>query len=109
MPIFTYRANSSFRHTAHPEIVPLLAKLRERTGLNIVVEERVFDKRTWFLRVQRVRRYSVFVEMESGEYQHLSFYRDREEDGYLSLGLQATSEIVVAFFHGWLNGLSNKP
>ena len=107
MPCCTYLGEQEFTWpTSDAELNSLLADIRERTGDDWRIAERI--ETVGVFRKQRFKRYTLYNHVGGPEFQIINFYRpDRADEPLSSINHYNDAGYVAAYLYGLLAGLAS--
>jgi len=101
MPAYTYLGQEEHTTpTKNTTLNGLLAEVRQATGEDWRIAERVFLHRRLLRKPREITLYELFVGTTASEFQAINFYREHD----WSINLVNSAELVAAYLHGLLAG-----
>lgn len=104
MPLCTWISDDSYTQpTTDGELNRLLAEVRNKTGDDWRISERIREEKRWFRRPRTVKHYCLFGPLGGIDFQVINFYRP---DLVVEWKASASDAgYVAAFLYGLLEGL----
>ena len=102
MPVCTWLDSDEYTQpTSNKDLNDLLKEVRERTGDDWRISERVVHERRFLRKPRMHRRYELYVQTVGSEFQIINLARDHE----WSINTVNTAELVANYLLGFLGGM----